>query len=166
MAQILLKGNPINTCGTLPAVGSQAPAFTVTGIDLADMKLTDFSGKRVVLNIFPSIDTPVCASSVRRFNVEAAKLANTVVLCVSMDLPFAHKRFCGAEGIENVKSVSGIRSNGFGKAYGIEIIDGPLAALYGRAIVIIDASGIVTYTELVPEVTQEPDYDAAIAAMQ
>ena len=163
MATITLKGNPINTNGSLPAVGAAAPAFTLTGVDLADIGLDAFAGKTVVLNIFPSIDTPVCAASVRRFNAELDKLGTAVVLCASADLPFAHSRFCGAEGLERVKSVSDLRDKGFGERYGVKIVDGPLAGLLARAVVVIK-NGKVAYTQLVPEIAQEPDYEAAIAA--
>ena len=142
MAKITLKGNAITTNGELPAVG----------------------GKTVVLNIFPSVDTGVCAASVRRFNAELDKLGDAVVLCASADLPFAHARFCGAEGLERVMSVSDLRDKDFAERYGIKIVDGPLAGLCARAVVVIDGSGTVTYTELVPEIVQEPNYDAAVAA--
>jgi len=165
MAKITLKDNPINTVGNLPAVGSSAPDFVMTKSDLSDVSLKDFAGKRVVLNIFPSLDTAVCASSVRKFNAELDKLANTVVLCASMDLPFAHKRFCTTEGLEKVISISEMHKRGFGEAYGVRIVDGPLAGVYSRAVVVIDESGKVKYTEQVPEITQEPNYAAAIAAL-
>jgi len=166
MATITLKGNKINTVGELPKKGTKAPDFNLTKTDLTDISIGDFLGKKVVLNIFPSLDTAVCASSVRKFNVEASKLKNTVVLCISMDLPFAHKRFCTAEGIENVISASEIRGRGFGEAYGVRIQDGPLAGLFSRAIVALDENGEVVYTEQVPEIAQEPDYQAAISALQ
>lgn len=166
MASITLKGNPINTSGNLPAVGSAAPDFKLTTSDLADVSLGDYVGKRVVLNIFPSIDTPVCAASVRRFNAAVDQLDNAVVLCISLDLPFAHKRFCGAEGLEKVISVTELRERAFGEAYGVRIVDGPLAGLLARAVVIVDGNGKVTYTEQVPEIVQEPDYDAALAALK
>jgi thiol peroxidase len=162
MAQITLKGNPINTVGDLPAVGSPAPAFTLVGTDLGAVSSDQFSGKTVVLNIFPSVDTPVCATSVRTFNERAAASGATVVN-VSKDLPFAQNRFCGAEGIENVSSASAFRSS-FGDDYGIALADGPMAGLLGRAIVVIGADGNVAYTELVPEIAQEPNYDAALGA--
>ncbi|AQA05424.1 lipid hydroperoxide peroxidase [Mycobacterium sp. MS1601] len=163
MAQITLKGNPINTVGELPAVGAAAPAFSLTGTDLGTVSSDQFSGKAVLLNIFPSVDTPVCATSVRTFN-ERAAASGVAVLNVSNDLPFAQKRFCGAEGIENVSTASGFRDS-FGADYGITIADGPMAGLLGRAIVVIGADGAVAYTELVPEIAQEPDYDAALAAL-
>ncbi len=162
MAQITLRGNQINTSGELPAVGSAAPAFTLTGTDLSVVDSGSFAGKPVLLNIFPSVDTPVCATSVRTFNERAA--AAGAVLCVSNDLPFALKRFCGAEGIENVTSASAFRDS-FGGDYGITMTDGPLAGLLGRAVVVIGADGNVAYTELVPEIGQEPNYDAALAAL-
>lgn len=165
MATITLKGTPIETIGDLPKVGEKAPAFTLTKRDLSETTLDDFAGKRIVLNIFPSIDTQVCATSVRRFNVEAAKLENSVVLCVSADLPFAHERFCGAEGIDDVLSLSSFRSEAFGKDYGVKITSGPLTGLMSRAVVIIDESVKVIYTEQVPEIVQEPNYEAALAAL-
>ncbi len=164
MASITLKGNAINTNGDLPAVGTKAPDFTLTKTDLGSVSLADFAGKTVVLNIFPSVDTGVCAASVRRFNADLDKLTDTVVLCASADLPFAHARFCGAEGLEKVMSVSDLRDKGFAERYGIKIVDGPLAGLCARSVVVIDGSGTVIYTELVPEIVQEPNYDAAIAA--
>lgn len=163
MAQITLRGNPINTVGELPSVGSPAPAFTLTGSDLGPVSSDQFSGKPVLLNIFPSVDTPVCASSVRTFNERVAG-SGVSVLCVSNDLPFAQSRFCGAEDIENVTTASGFRGS-FGQDYGITIAEGPFAGLLGRAVVVIGADGNVTYTELVPEIGQEPNYDAALAAL-
>jgi len=163
MAQITLRGNPINTVGDLPAVGAQAPTFDLTGTDLGSVDSGSYSGKAVVLNIFPSVDTPVCAVSVRTFNQQAADTGVSVV-CVSKDLPFAQKRFCGAEGIENVVTASAFRSS-FGEDYGITITDGPMAGLLGRAVVVVGADGNVVYTELVPEIGQEPNYDAALAAV-
>ena len=165
MAAITLKGNPIHTCGELPAVGAQAPDFVLTKTDLSDVSLSDFAGKRLVLNIFPSIDTSVCAASVRRFNEEAQNLKNTLVLCVSLDLPFAHDRFCGAEGLENVIPATELRKRAFGEDYGVRIVDGPLAGLLSRAVVILDEQGKVIYTEQVPEIAQEPDYEAALQAL-
>ena len=163
MAQITLRGNPINTVGELPPIGAPAPAFTLTGTDLGSVSSDQFSGKPVLLNIFPSVDTPVCATSVRTFNEKAAN-SGVSVLCVSNDLPFAQKRFCGAEGIENVITASGFRDS-FGQDYGITIADGPMAGLLGRAVVVIGADGNVAYSELVPEIGQEPDYEAALAAL-
>jgi len=166
MAQITFKGNPFHTAGSLPKVGETAPDFKVTKADLSDASIKDFKGKRVVLNIFPSIDTPVCAASVRRFNQEAANLKNTVVLCVSKDLPFAQKRFCAAEGLENVLTASEFKDNSFSDAYKVKIVDGPLAGLLSRVIVLVDENGKVTYTEQVPEIAQEPDYAQALAALK
>jgi thiol peroxidase len=163
MAQITLRGNPINTVGELPAVGSPAPGFTLTGSDLASVSNDQFGGKPVLLNIFPSIDTPVCATSVRTFN-ERAAATGAPVLCVSKDLPFAQARFCGAEGIENVKAASAFRDS-FGEDYGLTIADGPFAGLLARAVVVIGADGNVAYSELVPEIGNEPNYDAALAAL-
>lgn len=165
MASITLQGSPITTIGELPSVSAQAPPFTLTGTDLADRSLKDFSGRTVVLNIFPSLDTSVCAASVRRFNAEAGGLDNTVVLCISADLPFAHKRFCEIEGLDRVVPLSVFRSPDFGKNYGVTITSGPLAGLLSRAIVIIDPAGKVIYTEQVPEITQEPDYGAALKVL-
>ncbi|MBF0170446.1 MAG: thiol peroxidase [Nitrospinae bacterium] len=165
MASITLKGNPINTCGNLPAVGSAAPDFCLTKEDLSDVSLASFAGKKIVLNIFPSVDTPVCATSVRTFNKTAATAPNTVVLCVSRDLPFAFKRFCGAEGISNVVTASVLRDGKFGEAYGVKIVDGPLAGLCSRAVVVIDEKGKVKYTQQVPEIVEEPNYDAVMAAL-
>ncbi|MGB8388765.1 thiol peroxidase [Mycobacterium sp.] len=163
MAQITLRGNPINTVGELPAVGSDAPAFNLTGGNLGAVSGEQFRGKPVVLNIFPSVDTPVCATSVRTFN-ERAAASGVSVVCVSKDLPFAFARFCGAEGIENVTTASAFRDS-FGDDYGVTITDGPMAGLLARAIVVIGADGKVAYTELVPEIAQEPDYEAALAAV-
>lgn len=165
MAQITFKGNPIHTSGELPAQGSAAPDFTLVKQDLSETVLSDYKGKRLVLNIFPSIDTGVCAISVRKFNEKAAALKNTVVLCVSLDLPFAQSRFCGAEGIKNVVTASAFRS-AFGDHYGVTIADGPLAGLLSRAVVVINEKGKVIYTEQVPEIAQEPNYDAALAALK
>jgi thiol peroxidase len=166
MAKITFKGNPINSIGTLPAVGSKAPDFKLTKTDLSDVSLKDFAGKKIILNIFPSIDTGVCATSVRKFNTEAAGLPNTVVVGVSKDLPFAHKRFCGAENITGVVTTSDLREGSFGKAYGVTMSEGPLAGLFSRSIVVIDEKGNVKYVEQVPEITQEPDYAKAIAAVK
>jgi len=166
MTQVNFRGNPIRIADSLPRVGSIAPDFTVVKADLSSMLLSEFKGKKVVLNIFPSIDTPVCAASVRRFNAEAAKLDNTVVLCVSRDLPFAQKRFCAAEGIDNVLTGSEYRDSSFSDAYGVRILDGPLAGLFSRAVVVVDEQGKVRYTEQVPEIGQEPDYSKALAALK
>ncbi|ACF11721.1 Redoxin domain protein [Chlorobaculum parvum NCIB 8327] len=165
MATITLKGNSINTAGELPAVGSQLPAFTLVKSDLSEVTQADFAGKKVVLNIFPSLDTAVCAASVRRFNKEAGERGDTVVLCISADLPFAQGRFCTTEGLENVVSLSVFRSPEFGGDYGLTITDGPLKGLLSRAVIVADAAGKVLYTEQVPEIVQEPDYDKALAAL-
>lgn len=165
MAKITLKGNEINTSGDLPAVGSQAPDFVLTKTDLSDISLSDLKGKRVILNIFPSIDTDVCAASVRHFNADANTLDNTAIFCVSQDLPFAHARFCGAEGLENVDSVSELRNNSFGDNYNVRIVDGPLAGLLARAVVVLDEAGKVIYNEQVPEIVQEPNYEAALNSL-
>jgi thiol peroxidase len=166
MAKITFKGNAINTAGELPAVGAVSPAFKLVKTDLSDVSLSDFKGKKVVLNIFPSIDTGVCATSVRKFNEQAGKLPNAVVLCISKDLPFAHSRFCGAEGLNNVVSLSEYKDDNFSKAYGVKIADGPLAGLLSRAVVIVDEAGKVVYTEQVPEIAQEPNYEKALAALK
>ena len=165
MAQVTFQGTPVNTTGDLPTVGQDAPDFILTKTDMNDVSLADYKGKKLVLNIFPSVDTPVCAASVRRFNDEAGKLENTEVLCISRDLPFAHARFCGAEGLESVISASELRSHDFGNVYGIRIIDSALAGLFARAIVVIDEAGKVCYTQLVPEIADEPDYQKAIDAL-
>ena len=165
MARITLQGNPINTIGELPENGSKAPDFKLTKTDLSDVSITDFAGKRLILNIFPSIDTGVCAMSVRRFNAEAEKINNASVLCISADLPFAMGRFCGAEGLDKVITLSMMRDKQFGTDYGLTIIDGPLAGLLSRAIVILDENGKVVYSEQVPEIAQEPDYEAALKSL-
>ena len=164
MASITFHGDPVSTVGELPAVGSAAPAFDLVGADLAPVTSQSLAGRRVVLNIFPSVDTGVCAASVRQFNKLASDLDNTTVVCVSADLPFAGSRFCGAEGLTNVVTGSTFRST-FGADYGVTLADGPLAGLLSRAVVVLDESGKVVYTEQVPEVGQEPDYDAAVAAL-
>jgi len=166
MAQVTLKGNPINTSGELPAVGSQAADFSVTKTDLSETRLSDYRGKKVVLNIFPSIDTGTCAASVRRFNQEAAGLDNTVVLCISKDLPFAHSRFCEAEGIDGVVTTSELRDNSFSDAYAVKFVDGPLKGLLSRCIVVVDEEGKVVHTEQVPEIVDEPDYQKALEALK
>jgi thiol peroxidase len=165
MASITLQGNPVTTVGELPEIGATAPAFSALKTDLSECSLADLAGKKVVLNIFPSIDTGVCAASTHRFNKEAGALENTVVLCVSVDLPFALGRFCGAEGLEDVVPVSVFRNPEFGSGYGVTIADGALAGLLSRAVVVIDAAGKVVYTEQVPEITEEPNYEAALAAL-
>lgn len=166
METLYFKGTECHTGGMLPAVGSVAPAFCLAGADLGEVKLSDYSGKRVVLNIFPSLDTPVCAASVRRFNAEASKLDNTRVVCISMDLPFAMGRFCTAEGIENLTVASAFRSPEFVKDYGVGLVDGPLAGLLARAIVVVDTDGKVIFSNLVNEITDEPDYEGAIAVLK
>ncbi|KAA8967056.1 thiol peroxidase [Mycobacterium sp.] len=163
MAQITFRGSPINTVGELPDVGSPAPDFALTGADLSPVNSAQFRDKPLLLNIFPSIDTPVCATSVRTFNERAAD-SGVSVLCVSKDLPFAQQRFCGAEGIENVMVASAFRDN-FGEDYGVTMVDGPMTGLLARAVVVIGADGKITYTQLVPEIAAEPDYDAALAAL-
>ena len=165
MAKIKHKGNDINTAGTLPDIGTQAPNFVLTKSDLSSISLSDYKGKKVILNIFPSLDTGVCATSVRQFNSKAASLTNTVVICISRDLPFAHSRFCGAEGINNVVSASEYKDENFSKAYGVKILDGALAGLLSRSVVVIDENGKVKYTEQVPEIAQEPNYDAALKSL-
>ena len=166
MATTNFKGNPVNTCGELPAAGSKAPDATLTGGDLSAVSISSLAGSKVVLNIFPSVDTGVCAASVRKFNESAASLEGTKVVCVSRDLPFAQGRFCGAEGIENVTMLSEMRDRSFSDAFGVNMVDGPLAGLLARAVVVLDADGNVLYSQLVPEITQEPDYDAALASLK
>jgi len=165
MANITLKRNSINTVGNLPKIGEKAPDFTLTTLDLSQKNLSDFTGKKVILNIFPSIDTSTCAASVREFNKKATDLENTLVLCISKDLPFAQARFCGAEGIENVVMLSDFATGAFGKEYQLEIANGPLAHLHSRAIVIIDENANVVYTEQVSEIADEPNYNAALKAI-
>lgn len=165
MAAITLGGNPINTSGELPSVGSKAPNFNLVKTDLSIATLADFSGSKLVLNIFPSIDTGTCATSVRTFNQKASKLNNTKVLCISRDLPFAQKRFCGAEGLENVINLSDFNSGAFGKDYGLEITGSVLNGLHSRAIIVLDETGTILYTEQVSEIANEPNYDAALAAL-
>lgn len=166
METVYFKGNPCHTYGSVPRPGEAAKDFELTGKDLNEVKLSDFKGKKVVLNVFPSLDTPVCAASVRRFNVEAAKADNTVVVCVSMDLPFAEQRFCTAEGIENCVVTSAFRSPEFAKDYGLMIVDGPLKGLLARAVIIIGEDGKVAFTDLVSEITHEPDYEAAVGMLK
>lgn len=165
MAETALRGNPVQTSGDLPAVGAAAPAFTLTGGDLGAVTSADLAGQRVVLNIFPSVDTPTCATSVRTFNERASEMENTTVLCVSADLPFAQGRFCGAEGIENVKTASTFKNADFLTNYGVGMVDGPLEGLCARAVVVLDESGNVLHQQLVSEIADEPDYDAAINAL-
>lgn len=165
MAKITFKGNEINTSGQLPSVGSTATNFELIGTDLSIKTLSDFKGTKLVLNIFPSIDTGICAASVRNFNQKAANLSNTKVLCISRDLPFAQSRFCGAEGIENVVMLSDFKTGKFGKDYGLEISEGSFSGLHSRCIVVLDEDGKVIYNEQVPEIAQEPDYDNALASI-
>lgn len=166
MATITFKGSPVNTKGNLPSVGSKAPDFKLTATDLSEKSLSDYQGKKLVLNIFPSVDTGVCAASVRHFNESASGLENTKVLCISKDLPFAHNRFCAAEGLENVVSLSEFKNSEFSDAYQVGMKDGPLNGLMSRAVVVIGEDGNVKYTEQVPEIGQEPDYDAALASLR
>ncbi|WP_396153371.1 thiol peroxidase [Flavobacterium sp.] len=165
MATITLGGNPIHTNGELPKVGSKAPDFQLVKTDLSLASLADFAGSRLVLNIFPSIDTGVCATSVRTFNQKASTLDNTKVLCISRDLPFAQKRFCGAEGIENVENLSDFKNGSFGENYGLTITDGPLAGLHSRVVIVVDENGVITHAEQVPEIAQEPNYEMALAVL-
>lgn len=165
MASILFGGNPVNISGELPKVGSKAPDFKLVKNDLSIVTLSDFAGTKLVLNIFPSIDTPTCATSVRKFNADASQLDNTKVLCISRDLPFAQKRFCGAEGLEDVINLSDFNTGSFGKDYGLEIAEGNFTGLHSRVVVVIDENGIVKYTELVPNISDEPNYEAALAAL-
>ncbi|MFV5689550.1 thiol peroxidase [Flavobacterium sp. ZT3R25] len=165
MASITLKGNPINTSGELPTVGTKLSDFKLIKNDLSVATLADFAGKKLVLNIFPSIDTGTCAASVRKFNESASKLENTNVLCISRDLPFAQNRFCGAEGLENVVNLSDFQAGDFGKTNGLEIVNGPLAGLHSRAIIVVDENGTITHTEQVGEIVDEPNYEAALAAL-
>lgn len=162
MATITLKGNPINTTGNLPEIGSKAPDFKLKTVGLDTNSLSDFTGKKLVLNVFPSVDTGTCATSVRAFNKKASELKNTIVLCISKDLPFAQTRFCGAEGIENVIMLSDFATGNFGKEYALEIINGPLAHLHSRAVIVLDENGTVIYTEQVSEIVDEPNYEAAL----
>ncbi|VXC35769.1 lipid hydroperoxide peroxidase [Flavobacterium sp. 9AF] len=165
MATVTLGGNPIHTSGELPKVGTQSPDFTLVKTDLSTIKLSDFAGTKLVLNIFPSVDTGTCAASVRAFNEKASQLENTKVLCISRDLPFAQKRFCGAEGLENVINLSDFNSGSFGKEYGLEIIEGPLSGLHSRVVIILDEKGTVKYTEQVAEIANEPNYESALAVL-
>ena len=164
MSQVTLKGNPVEVGGSFLQAGQTAPEFRLVAGDLSEKSLADFAGKRKVLNIFPSVDTGVCAASVRKFNEKAASLANTTVLCVSQDLPFAQSRFCGAEGIENVVMLSAFRSP-FAQDYGVALVGGPLAGLTARAVVVLNENNQVVYSQLVPEITEEPDYEAVLAAL-
>lgn len=165
MATITLGGNPVQTNGELPTVGSKLADFSLVKNDLSIATLADFAGNKLVLNIFPSIDTGTCATSVRQFNAKASTLENTKVLCISRDLPFAQKRFCGAEGLDNVVTLSDFKDGSFGKANGLEIIDGPLAGLNSRVVIVVDENGVIQYTELVSEIANEPNYENALAAL-
>ncbi|HNP33243.1 MAG TPA: thiol peroxidase [Flavobacterium sp.] len=165
MASVLFGGNPTNLNGELPKTGSKAPDFKLAKNDLSIVNLSDFTGSKLVLNIFPSIDTSTCATSVRTFNTKAAALNNTKVLCISRDLPFAQKRFCGAEGLENVITLSDFNTGKFGKDYGIEFMEGPFTGLHARAVIVLDEQGIVKYTELVNNISDEPNYEAALNAL-
>lgn len=166
METVYFSGNACHTYGSLPSVGETAPCYELVTADLKDITCRNFEGKRVVLNIFPSLDTPVCAASVHRFNAEAASLPDTVVICVSMDLPFAEKRFCTANGIDNCVVASAFRSPMFAQKYGVQLVDGPLAGLLARAVIILDADRKVVYRELVEEITHEPDYEAALSVLK
>jgi thioredoxin-dependent peroxiredoxin len=165
MAKITLKGNPVNTSGDLPLNGSKAPEFALVKSDLGTLKLSELKGKKLIFNIFPSLETSVCATSIRKFNQLAAGKDNTLVLAISKDLPFAHGRFCSTEGITNVITLSGFRDTAFGKAYGVDILDGSFAGLYARSVIVTNEKGNVVYTQLVSEISQEPDYDAAFKAL-
>ena len=166
MAQVTLQGNPFHTSGSLPGIGEAAPDFRLVKTDLSETTLKDLAGKRVVLNVFPSLDTPTCATSVRTFNRRASEAPNTVVLCVSMDLPFAAARFCTTEGLANVVPASAFRAPEFGQAYGLTLVEGPLKGLLARAVLVVDEKGLVKHAQLVPEIAHEPDYDAALAALK
>jgi len=166
MAKITFKGGEVNTSGDLIRVGAQAPDFKLTKVDLSDVTLSSYKGKKLVLNIFPSVDTGVCAASVRRFNAEASKVNNTEVLCISRDLPFAHARFCGAEGLDKVVSLSEYKDEVFSQNYGVKMIDGPLAGLHSRAVIVIDEAGKVIHSEQVDDIVHEPNYAAAIEALK
>jgi thiol peroxidase len=166
VAKVMSRNNPVTLAGELPPVGAPAPDFLLTGTDLQEKSLKDYAGKKIILNIFPSIDTPVCAASTRKFDSEAEKLGNVVVLCVSVDLPFAHGRFCRAEGLKNVIPLSSLRNHDFGENYGVRLMEGPLAGLFARAVVVLDETGKVLHTELVPDISDEPNYEAALAAVR
>lgn len=165
MSQVTFKGTPVNTKGSLPQVGEQAPDFSLTAGDLSQKSVKDFAGKRIILNIFPSVDTGVCAASVRTFNEIVSSLKDTVVLCISKDLPFAQSRFCSANGIENVHTLSEYKNNSFSDSYGVRFADGPLEGLMSRAVVVLDKTGKVIYQQQVPEVTEEPNYEAALEVL-
>ena len=165
MATITLGGNPIHTSGELPKVGSKAPDFELVKTDLSKARLSDFAGSKVILNIYPSVDTGTCATSTRTFNAKASEMENTKVLCIARDLPFAFKRFCGAEGLDNVICLSDFNTGNFGKNYGLEMTDGALAGLHSRVVIVLDENGVIQYTEQVPEIADEPNYEAALAAL-
>jgi thioredoxin-dependent peroxiredoxin len=165
MAKVTLRGTEVNTKGNLPSKGSKAPDFKLVKNDLGSLSLSELKGKKIILSISPSLDTSVCAVSARKFNQAAAGKENTVIVAITKDLPFASGRFCTTEGISNVITLSGFRDTAFGKDYGIELVDGPMAGLYTRSIVVIDENGVVSHSQLVPEITHEPDYDAALAAL-
>lgn len=165
MAKITLKGNPVNTVGSLPLIGSKAKDFSLVKTDLSTVSLADFSGSKLVLNIFPSIDTGTCATSVRKFNEKASTLTNTKVLCISRDLPFAMNRFCGAEGLENVINLSDFRDASFGNEYGLTITDGPLKGLHSRVVIVLDENGVIQHAEQVADIVDEPNYENALAAL-
>lgn len=165
MASVLFRGNPVNTNGELPKAGTKAPEFKLATTDLSIVNLNDFAGTKLVLNIFPSIDTSTCARSVRKFNVDAGNLPNTKVLCISRDLPFAQRRFCGAEGLGNVINLSDFNTGNFGKDYGLEFVEGAFVGLHSRAVIVIDENGVIKYTEQVPNTSDEPNYEAALAAL-
>ncbi|AJR04451.1 thiol peroxidase [Siansivirga zeaxanthinifaciens] len=165
MATVTLKGNTIETSGELPKIGSKAPDFKLTANDLSIKTLNDFKGSKIVLNIFPSVDTGTCAQSVREFNKQASALENTKVLCISRDLPFAHARFCGAEGLDNVISLSDFKNGSFGKDYGLDFVSGPLEGLHSRCVIVLDENGVVTHTEQVSEIVDEPNYKEALKAL-
>ncbi|MBN2861793.1 MAG: thiol peroxidase [Bacteroidales bacterium] len=166
MAEITLQGNPVNTSGDLPAKGTKAPEFSLVKSDLSSLSLSELTGKKLLLNIFPSLGTSVCATALRKFNQLAAGITNSMVLAISKDLPFVHKDFCAAEGITDVITLSGFRDTAFGKAYGVDILDGLFEGLYARSVVIIDETGKIIYTQLVPEIGDEPDYDAALDSLK
>lgn len=165
MATVTLGGNPVKTSGELPKIGSQAPEFKLVKNDLSIVSLADYAGIKLVLNIFPSVDTGTCAASVRKFNESASTLENTKVLCISRDLPFAQKRFCGAEGLENVENLSDFKTGSFGKDYGLELSESVLAGLHSRVVLVLDENGVVKYAEQVSEIADEPNYDAALASL-
>jgi thiol peroxidase len=165
MATITLGGNPIHTSGELPKIGSKAPEFELVKTDLSKARLSDFAGSKVILNIYPSVDTGTCATSTRTFNAKASQTENTKVLCIARDLPFAFNRFCGAEGLNNVICLSDFQTGNFGKDYGLEIIDGVFTGLHSRVVIVLDENGVIQYTEQVPEIANEPNYEAALAAL-